>query len=302
LTVDLKQLEYFVRVAELGSFVKAAELLGIAQPTLSRRIRALEIELGRSFFHRNGRGVVLTPEGSRFVEQAQAVLLAADAAVQGLRTGSKRLTGHVTCGLTPSVGSLIVPLYVQRFRESLPDATLSIVNHLSNTLHDQLRANRLDFAIYHNVPLSSTLTVTPLSSEKLYLVGSNRIGSQKNTVDFAELDGLPIVMPSRLHAIRAPVEAEAARQGIRLNIVIEIDDMASVFQLTTDGVGHTISTRLPLLGLRGTPKLVVQQIINPQLFTHLALVTPPQAGLTPLQRAAADLARATYLDLILPSS
>lgn len=288
--MDLRHLEYFVLIAQLGSFAKAGDLLDIPQPTLSRKIRALEIELNTSLFHRNGRGVVLTPEGARFAEQAQGVLHAADVAMQGLRSGSQRLTGHVVCGLTPSVGNLIIPEYVRRFRKQLPDATLSIVNHLSSTLHDQLRASRLDFAIYHNVPLSPTLTVTPLNSEKLYLVGAKKQGRDRDTVLMRELDGLPLVMPSRLHAIRGPVEMEAIKLGISLNIEVEVDEMASVFKLVADGVGHTITTRIPLIGRDRLPRLAVQQIVKPDLFTHLALATHLENTLTPLQKAAKDLA------------
>ena len=120
--MELKQLRYFVDVAELGSFAKAAEVLDVAQPTLSRQVRALELELRASLFHRNGRGVLLTPEGARFVDRARGVLQAADAAVQVLQEGDRRLRGKVVCGLTPSIAGLMLPELVRRFRERLPSA------------------------------------------------------------------------------------------------------------------------------------------------------------------------------------
>lgn len=296
--MDLKQLNYFVHVSDLGSFVKAAELLGIAQPTLSRQIRALEVDVKASLFHRNGRGVLLTAAGARFLEQARGVLHAADAALQVLHVGDRRLSGTVVCGLTPSVGSFMIPHYVRRFREELPNAHLSIVNHLSATLLDQIKASRLDFAIFHNPPPTPSLTMTPLSDEALYLVGPKAVGRKKASVDFRELDGLPLIMPSRLHAIRGPVELEAARLGISLNLVLEVDIMQTVFQLVAQGVGYTIATRFPLIDQPPSPRLVAQRITAPELLTHLVLVTPSQRILTPLQRAATDLACTTYLDLV----
>lgn len=296
--MDLKQLRYFVHVADLGSFVKASELLGVAQPTLSRQIRALEIDIKASLFHRTGRGVVLTAEGARFVEQARGVIHAADAALQVLHTGGDRLSGKVVCGLTPSVGSFMIPHYVRRFRKQLPQATLSIVNHLSAALHDQIKATRLDFAIFHNPPPTAGLAITPLSEEDLYLVGTRPIGRRKSSVTFRELQGLPLIMPSRLHAIRGPVELEAARLGFELNIVLEVDIMQTVFQLAAEGVAHTIATRFPLIGRHPSKGLIAQRITEPELVTHLALVTPSQRVLTPLQRAATELARTTYLELI----
>jgi LysR family nitrogen assimilation transcriptional regulator len=295
--MDLKQLGFFVRVAELGSFMKASDLLGIAQPTLSRQIRALEIELKTSLFQRHGRGVLLTPAGARFAEEARGLLHAADTAVLSLQTGDRRLAGRVVCGLTPSVGALMISEYVQRFSKALPDASLSVVNHLSMPLHDQVKATRLDFAIFHNPPPSPGLSVTPLGSQPLYLLGAKAVGRKKNSVTFAELDGLPLIMSSRLHALRGVIELEAARLEIALNIAWEVDVMESIFELIKAGVGYTVGTRFALLGRWGSSGLTAQRICDPDLFTHIALVTPSSRALTPLQRAAADLAVATYKEL-----
>ncbi|MDB5965970.1 MAG: LysR family transcriptional regulator, partial [Polaromonas sp.] len=98
--MDLKQLRFFVHVAELGGFARAAELLGVTQPTLSRQIRALEIDLKASLFHRHGRGVALTPAGARFLRQAHGVLHAAELALTELHEDTPRLQGRVHCGLT----------------------------------------------------------------------------------------------------------------------------------------------------------------------------------------------------------
>ena len=263
--MDLKQLGYFVRVAEFGSFVKASDVLGIAQPTLSRQIRALEVELKTSFFHRNGRGVLLTTAGARFLEQARGVLHAADAAVQVLRIGDSRLSGNVVCGMTPSVGAMMIPEYVRRFREQLPNATLSIVNYLSSALYDQMRASRLDFAIFHNPQPAPNLAITPLNDDELYLIGVTPVGKRKSTVPLAELDHLPLVMPSRLHVIRGLIELQAAGHGVSLNIVLEVDISESLFQLVADGVGHTIATRIALFGRRSRLNLVAQRITAPEL-------------------------------------
>lgn len=296
--MDLKQLEYFVHVSDLGSFVKAADLLGVAQPTLSRQIRALEISVKTSLFHRNGRGVLLTPAGMRFLDQARGVLHAAEAALQVLNVGDSRLSGSVVCGLTPSVGSFMIPYYVRRFREQLPNAKLSIVNHLSTALYDQLKASRLDFAILHNPPPAPALTITPLSDEELYLLGPKPVGRKKTVVDFHELDGVPLILPSRLHAIRGPVEIEAARLGISLNVILEVDIMQTILELVSEGIAYTIATRFPLIGRPPSRGLVAQRITSPELFTHLALLTPPRRVLTPLQRAATELAYVTYLELV----
>jgi LysR family transcriptional regulator, nitrogen assimilation regulatory protein len=85
--MEIKQLRYFVKAAELKSVGKAADLLNIAQPTLSRQIQALELELKADLFARDGRGVRLTPMGQRFVDHARGMLHAADSAVDALKEG-----------------------------------------------------------------------------------------------------------------------------------------------------------------------------------------------------------------------
>src|SRR5260370_39141881 len=99
--MDIKQLRYFVRVAELGSVGKASDVLDIAQPTLSRQVRALEVELKATLFSRNGRGVILTPAGRRFLEHARGVLHAADFALIALNEGESAYEGRVLAGVTP---------------------------------------------------------------------------------------------------------------------------------------------------------------------------------------------------------
>src|SRR5690606_2015344 len=163
------------------------------------------------------------------------------------------------------VGAMMIPLYARRFREQLPDATLSIVNHLSATLYDQMRAKRLDFAIFHNAPPTPSLAINPLGNDPLYLIGPKPVGPHATTIKFVALDQLPLVMPSRLHAVRGPVELKAASLGIRLNIVLEVDILESLFQLVADGEGHTIATRNALFGRRRALTLVSQRITTPNL-------------------------------------
>ncbi|MGE8673215.1 MAG: LysR family transcriptional regulator, partial [Achromobacter kerstersii] len=93
--MDLKQIEYFVRVAERRSFSRAAEMLDVAQPTLSRQVRLLELELGQHLLYRNGRGAEPTEAGLRFLEHARALLTLAERAKEDLQTLRETPTGKV---------------------------------------------------------------------------------------------------------------------------------------------------------------------------------------------------------------
>ena len=102
--MNLKQLDYFVHVAELGSFSKAALVLDIAQPALSRQVRALETDLHENLFLRNGRGVTLTDAGRRLFEHATAILQLVTHAREDLGASRGAPVGRVTVGLPPSMG------------------------------------------------------------------------------------------------------------------------------------------------------------------------------------------------------
>ena len=296
--MDLKQLKYFVRVAELGSFAKASDLLAVAQPTLSRQVRALEVELRTSLFHRHGRGVLLTQLGSRFLAQAHGVLHAAEASLQVLQCNDRRLTGRVVCGLTPSIGRLLMTAYVRRFATALPDATLAITTQLSTALHEHLRASRLDFAILHNAEFSPSLQATPLRRQSLFAVGPRPLGPDPHCVAVKALDQVPLIMPPEAFGARKTIELAAARAGVTLDIRYEVDGVDAVFELVALGLGHTVATEMATLGLRDKAGISVQRISSPDITSELALVMPAQRSLTPLQQRATELAKSVFDEVV----
>jgi len=273
---------------------QAADLLDVPQPTLSRQVRALELEIRAGLLHRHGRGVTLTPAGARFLVQAKGLLHSADVALAELHEGDARLRGRVACGLTPNVGRVMIPAFVKAFSDQLPFAELTVLNQLSAQLHDYLRASRIDFAIVHNPPPTASLHVEPLGSQTLHLVGTKQIGPDAESVDLKMLAGVQLIMPTALHVTRQPLELAAAQLRVNLNIRYEIDAVDSLFQLVNDGFAHTVSTRIAIFsGLVG-PDLIKQRIVNPSITTDLFLVSPLPQNMTPLQVQALALARSIY--------
>ena len=246
--MEIKQLRYFVKVAELSSVGKASDFLNIAQPTLSRTIRALEIELKTNLFSRDGRGVQLTPRGRRFLEHARGILHAADTAMDALDEGKSVYEGKVIVGMTPSIGQRIIPNYISRFTERFPRASLSIVEGYSQSLAEQVVMGKLDFALLLNPQASPNLVIDPIGPEVLYLIGAKRVGDNSDYVNLSDIASIPLIMPHTIHTIRPLVEYEAARLGIMLNIAFEIDSVRSISELVQKGRGHTV---MPLNAMRG---------------------------------------------------
>ena len=295
--MEIKQLRYFVKVAELSSVGKASDFLNIAQPTLSRAIRALEYELKTDLFSRDGRGVQLTPRGRRFLEHARGLLHAADTAMDALDEGKSVYEGKVIVGMTPSIGQRIIPDYISRFSERFPRASLSIVEGYSQALAEQVVMGKLDFALLLNPQASPNLLIDPVGPEVLYLIGAKPIGDNSDYVNLSDIGSIPLIMPHAIHTIRPLLEYEAARLGVMLNIAFEIDSVRSISELVQNGRGYTV---MPVNSMRGPEGrgLHWQKIVKPEIEVTICLIQPARRPQTALSLEAAALAKATLLELL----
>ena len=295
--MEIKQLRYFVKVAELNSVGRAADLLNIAQPTLSRQIRALELELRTDLFARTGRGVTLTVLGRRFLDHARGILHAADSAMDALNEGKTAYDGRVVMGFTPSIGRTMIPSFTEQFVERFPKASLSIVEGYSSALTEQVLMGKLDFAILLNPVASPNLRIEPIATENLWLIGAAPVGPKTHEVKLEQLADLSLIMPYTMHTIRPLLEYEAARLGIGLNIALEIDAVRSIVDLVERGRGYTV---MPVNSVShgSHPRLSWQRIVKPAIEVTICLVRPIRGPQTALPAEAAALARGTLAKLL----
>jgi LysR family nitrogen assimilation transcriptional regulator len=287
--MDLKQLEYFRHVAELGSFTRASTFLSVVQPALSRQIRQLEVELGQNLFERNGRGVILTDAGSRLLEHARGILTQVGRARQELEEQRNGDSGHFTLGLPPSLGrSMTVPL-VKAFGQSLPNVGLATVEGLSVYVLEWLSVGRVDCALVYNAPSSPNLDLQHLLDEQLFLVAPPSVkGTRKirKTITLAELADYPLVIPSRPHALRMSVENALASVEKTIRVAHEIESIPAVIDLVRQGYGYAV---LPLNAVRSTEwssEVVVKPVLSPTLKTSLSMATSAQRPRGAIMRKA----------------
>jgi LysR family nitrogen assimilation transcriptional regulator len=292
--MDLKQLEYFRHVAELGSFTRAASFLSVVQPALSRQVRQLEVELGQSLFDRNGRGVVLTRAGTRLLEHTRGILMQVGRARQELEEQKNGDSGHFVLGLPPSLGrSVTVPL-VQAFGRQLPNASLATVEGLSAYMLEWLQVGRVDCALVYNAPESPSLDIQPLLDDQLFLIAPravNAVRKARKSITLAELADYPLIIPSRPHSIRMSVENALAAVDRKIRVAHEIECIPAVIDLVRQGHGFGV---LPLNAVRSTPwsnEVLVKPILAPTLKTSLSLATSAQRPTSPLMRKAIHLIR-----------
>ncbi|HRK39109.1 MAG TPA: LysR substrate-binding domain-containing protein [Burkholderiaceae bacterium] len=168
--MDLKQIESFVRVAELGSFTRAAQMLDMTQPALSRQIRLLEVDLRQSLLVRNGRGAVPTEAGKLLLSHGRGILHQVARAREELGRVRGALAGRVAIGLPPSLARVLTVPLTRAFRAQLPEASLSITEGLSTQMQEWLVDGRLDIALLYNARASADIDISPLLDEDLLLV------------------------------------------------------------------------------------------------------------------------------------
>jgi len=291
--MDLKQLEYFVRVAELGSFTRAAVALDVAQPALSRQVRLLEVELRQSLLTRNGRGATPTEAGKLLLEHGRGILHQVERAREELGRVRGALAGRVALGLPPSVAKAMAVPLIREFRRRMPDATLSISEGLSVGMQESLITGRLDIALLYNASPSPEIELTPLLEEPLFLVqrrnGKPAASARPRPVPLHEVAKLPLVIPSRPNAIRMLVENEMAVLGCRPQVVLEIDGVAAILDLVEDGAGSAILSRNAVATSAHPQAFAIRPIGAPALRSKLALAMSSQRPATLTQKAMSDL-------------
>jgi DNA-binding transcriptional LysR family regulator len=207
--MDLKQLEYFVHVAEMGSFTRAAAFLQVAQPALSRQVRTLEVELRQPLLDRNGRGVTLTEAGKRLLAHARGILQQVQRARDDLEDQRGAATGRLAIALPPSVSRTLTAPLVKAFREQLPRANLSVVEGLSTYALEWLVIGRVDCAVVYNVTPSPAIDLQPLLDEPLYLVSARGPGRAHGQAHHPARGG----RARTGHSEPAAFDAHAARGG-----------------------------------------------------------------------------------------
>lgn len=289
--MDLKQLEYFVRVAELGSFTRASIVLDIAQPALSRQIRLLEVELRQNMLVRNGRGVTLTEAGKVLLEHARGILHQVERAKEELGRVRGALTGRVAVGLPPSLARVLTVPLTRTFRERLPEASLCIREGLSVTMQESLISGRLDVALVYSTLPSTDIETRPLLDEELFLIRPNK-GQPQRPVTLEEVAQMPLIIPSRPNAIRMVIEAALADAGLRPNIAIEIDGVSALLDLVADDAGVAILSKTALQ-TSGKADQLLPHPITPPLYSRLSLAVSALRPATLTQQAMVELIRET---------
>jgi LysR family transcriptional regulator, nitrogen assimilation regulatory protein len=293
--MDLKQLEYFVHVAEFGSFTLSSRFLRVAQPALSRQVRALEVELRQTLFQRNGRGVTLTEPGKRLLEHARGILQQVQRARLDLEQQRGAVTGRLVIGLPPSVSRTLTGPLVRAFRERFPQASFGVVEGLSDHLMEWLAVGRVDFCLVYSGMAPAAIELVPLRVEPMYLVGARPRKPDAKLVGapvtLAQVAATELVIPPRPHSIRMLVDSALADAGLKARVALEIESVPTILDLVQDDGFHAVLTLNAIRRSGNEARFQVRPIGKPRLSATLRLATSAQRPGGPLMEQAIELVR-----------
>ena len=286
--MNLNQLETFIHVAEYGSFSKAALVLGVAQPSLSRQVRALEIELREPLLLRHGRGVQLTESGRQLLDHCHGILHLVMQAKADLAARRDEPVGHISIAMTPTLARLHTLPLIRAFRKEMPKARPAFIEGFSAHITEWLTSGRADIGLVHNPEPLPSLEIKPLRDGRLFLV-SLATEAPDGPVPLRQLAKYPLVMPERGHIFRKLAESAAAMAGVQLRIEWEVSSIPVILDLVAAGMGHAALGEDAILPIQHLKRLTVTPIVQPGIKFTLCLVTPAQRRSTPLRRRTAEL-------------
>jgi LysR family transcriptional regulator, hydrogen peroxide-inducible genes activator len=238
--MELHQLRYFVAVAELGQFTRAAERCLVAQPSLSQQIGKLEEELKQRLFDRLGRTVRLTDAGRTLYEQAVAILAAVEEAKRQVADPSGEHGGTVHVGAIPTIAPFLLPSLASTFQRRLPLSRVIIDEDVTANVIEKCLRGDLDVGILVLPVTDSRLHVEPLFEEDLLLaLPTGHALTKKRRVTIQDLTGQPFILLSEMHCLGQQIVAFCNEASCSPFMVCRSAQLLTVQELVS--VGHGVS-------------------------------------------------------------
>jgi LysR family hydrogen peroxide-inducible transcriptional activator len=289
--MELHQLRYFVAVAELGHFTRAAERCYVAQPSLSQQISKLEKELGKPLFDRLGRVVRLTDAGRALYEQAVSILASVEEAKRHVADGSGEQGGVVAVGAIPTVAPFLLPAVASAFQRRFRGSRVILFEDLTAHVIDGCLRGELDVGVLA-LPVSDTrLHMEPLFEEELLLaLPAGHPLTKKRRVTIEDLNGQAFILLSEMHCLGQQIVAFCNQESCSPFMVCRSAQLLTVQELVS--VGHGISL-LPAMACDSDrhPRRVYRRLTGPAPTRTLALIWHKQRYQQPPVRHFIDTMR-----------
>lgn len=295
--VDIRQLRYFLAIAEAPSISAAALAVGVAQPSLSQHVQRMEEELGVKLFDRSPRGSLLTQEGHVLVDHARRICDSLDACVADMRELGGVIRGKVGFGMPLSCSMVISVPLAETVRLELPEVRLRAVEAMSGYIRDWIQDGTVDIGFLYDLSDAGHLRATHVMDEELFFYSAPDAWPLETPpgapVALRDLQKLDMILTS--NGLRHTIETYCQRHGVSLNVVIEMDAMTQIKELVARGSGYTIFAPVAAQDYVQRGELLRAPIVEPAMRRPVYLVSNPARVMTracrSVEQVTLDVAR-----------
>lgn len=250
--MEIFQLHYFVKLAEVLHFTQAAEACFVTQSGLSQQIKKLEEELGMHLFLRTGKKVQLTEAGIVFLQHAKRILDDVEISKQAIDDLNDLIGGELRIGVTYIFGLLVLPV-VQLFAKKYPDLKIIVEYGVTEPLKQKLVNNELDMVLVISADkIEMPMQIIPLFTSRLVMAvaKTNSLATLKS-IPFKQLEGIPLILPSRGFNSREFLDDLFQKFDMHPKIAIELNAVHALLQIIEKSDWATIVTEKALVGWHG---------------------------------------------------
>ncbi len=272
--MNLRSLQYFVKLSDLRHFSKAAEACFVSQPTLSTQIRKLEDELGVQLVERSPRKIMLTPVGEEIAERARLVLSDIDQIRAVARRAGDPADGNLRLGLFPTLAPYLLPHVIPTIRKQYPNLRLQLAEEKTDDILKMLQQGELDAALLALPINDDGLDMEILFEEPfvLALPGEHPL-EEKSRITLKDLNGSELLLLDEGHCLREHALEVCALAGAHERVDFHATSMETLRQMVAANVGITL---MPLLSVKPpiaqTSNLITRRFASPAPSRTIAMV------------------------------
>lgn len=296
--MDIRQLKYFIAIAEEGSLSAASARLHVAQPSLSHHVMKVERELGVTLIKRSSRGVVLTESGQILLKHAREICASMDLCRDKVRASSGIPRGGVSFGMPSSVSIVLSVPLTETVLVEHPQVKLRVIEAMSGFIHGWLADQTIDLAFLYEVNELKHCDICKLMSEDLYFCAAPDNWPLPTPpgkpVPFSDIHQLDLILPSPNDGLRQTIERLSRTLSKPLNVIIEMDSLTQIKELVVRGSGYTILAPAAANDRVRRGDLVMSRIVEPVISRPVYLV---RNQAKPMTEACGAVERAT-LDVV----
>ena len=302
--MDIRQLNYFVQVADCGSFSKAAELLFVSQPALSQAIKNMEEEMGFPFFYTYRKTLHLTDAGQALYDKAVHIINEFEDLMNTEYKDSEAISGHLTIGLSAAAGPALFAHISPRFSQAYPLIRISLIEKDSILIKEQIFKGNVDAAfvdLYYlkkeELPQFDIYEVA--ESDLVAVMSKDNPLAGNDSLSYGDLDGKDIIFFQSDGVSFGLFSSDIKSSNVNVNMVMSSSQWHLIFDLAESGHGITIAPYYIYDKLRNT-NLTAIPFNEPSSKRTIALITKKEESRSKALSAFIDFAsnKDQYKDLI----